>query len=520
MIRPDQLPPYHPTAYLDFSKPENRDPMLAALKKIRGTFGKRYENLINGQRLGAASWFKSLNPSNSKEVVGEFPLASAADATLAIESAHSAFKTWSKTDPAHRASILLKAADLMKQRRHEFSAMMVLEAGKNWPEADADTAEAIDFLEFYAREMLRYANPAPIYQLPGERNELKYLPVGVVLVIPPWNFPCAILAGMTAAALVTGNTVVLKPASDTPAIGHMVAELFFEAGVPGGVLNYITGSGSEIGDLLVTHPKTRMIAFTGSMEIGLRINELAAKVQPGQIWVKRVIAEMGGKDAIIVNEDADLEWAAQGIVASAFGYQGQKCSACSRAIIHKNVYDQVVSRVVELTSKLTVGPSEQNPSMGPVSSERALRTIMKYIESGKEQGRLVFGGKRISDEGYFLEPTVIADIRPDAVIAQEEIFGPVLAILKADSFDDALTIANGTRYGLTGAVYTKNPELLKKASEEFFVGNLYLNRKCTGAIVGAHPFGGFNMSGTDSKAGGSDYLLLFLQAQSIATKIN
>ncbi|MCA0446939.1 MAG: L-glutamate gamma-semialdehyde dehydrogenase [Bacteroidetes bacterium] len=515
----DQLPAYAPESYHDFTKLENKTAMETAIAKIRSTFNTKYSNWIDGKPAHSDKYFNSLNPSKTSEVIGSFPLGTIDQANEAVESASKAFQSWSKTTPEHRAGILLKAASLMKARRHEFSAMMVLEAGKNFAEAEADTAEAIDFMEFYAREVLRYAEPSNLYQMPGEKDEMFYIPIGVVIVIPPWNFPCAILAGMTVAALVTGNTVVLKPASDTPAIGYMVAELLYEAGFPHGVLNFLAGSGGTIGDTLVSHPKTRMIAFTGSLDIGLRINEMAAKVHPGQIWLKRLIAELGGKDAIIVNHDADLEAAAQGIVASAFGFQGQKCSACSRAILHKDIYDTVLARVVELTNKLTIGNSAENPNMGPVSSERAMKAILNYIEIGKTEGRLMTGGVRTSETGYFIAPTVIADIKPGAVIEQEEIFGPVLAVIKADSFDHALEIANGTKYGLTGAVYSKNPEILERARNEYFVGNLYLNRKCTGAMVGSHPFGGFNMSGTDSKAGGKDYLLLFLQAKSVATKL-
>lgn len=515
----DQLPAYAPESYHDFSKPENKAAMETAIAKIRSTFNTKYSNWIGGKAVDSDKYFTSVNPSKTSEIIGHFPLGTVAQANEAVETAWQAFQSWSKTTPEYRAGILLKAAGLMKKRRHEFSAMMVLEAGKNFAEAEADAAEAIDFMEFYAREVLRYAEPSNLYQMPGEKDEMFYIPIGVVVVIPPWNFPCAILTGMTVAALVTGNTVVLKPASDTPAIGHMVAELLFEAGFPHGVLNFLAGSGGTIGDTLVSHPKTRMIAFTGSLDVGLRINEMAAKVQPGQIWLKRLIAELGGKDAIIVNHDADLEAAAQGIVTSAFGFQGQKCSACSRAILHKDIYDTVLSRVVELTNKLTIGNASENPNMGPVSSERAMKTILNYIETGKTEGRLMTGGSRTSEEGYFIAPTVFADIKPGAVIEQEEIFGPVLAVIKADHFDHALEIANGTRYGLTGAVYSKDPAILDRARNEFFVGNLYLNRKCTGAMVGSHPFGGFNLSGTDSKAGGKDYLLLFLQAKSVATKL-
>ena len=515
----NNLPAYFPTTYFDFSQPEHKQAMETAIAKVRKTLGGMNPNWINGKEISTNDFFTSVNPSNTSEVIGKFPLASKDHALESVEAAYKAFQSWSKTTWEHRAGILLEAARLMKERRHEFSAMMILEVGKNYAEADADTAEAIDFMEFYAREAIRYAAPQDLVQMPGEKDEMFYLPVGVTVVVPPWNFPLAILVGMTVAALVTGNTVVLKPSSDSPAIGQMFANLLREVGVPAGVFNYITGSGGTIGDTLVAHPKTRMVAFTGSMEVGIHINELAAKVQPGQIWLKRVIAEMGGKDSIVVNKDADLESAAMGIAVSAFGFQGQKCSACSRAIIHKDVYDQVTNRVVEIVKGWEQGPADKNFKVGPVASERAMKSILKYIEIGKSEGKLLLGGSRTSNDGYYIAPTIIGDIDPMATISQEEIFGPVLAMIKANDFDHALEIANNTKFGLTGAVYAKDKALLDKARQEFFVGNLYINRKCTGAMVGAHPFGGFNMSGTDSKAGGKDYLLLFLQAKSIATKI-
>jgi 1-pyrroline-5-carboxylate dehydrogenase len=340
-------------------------------------------------------------------------------------------------------------------------------------------------------------------------------------VIPPWNFPFAIMAGMTAAAVVTGNTVILKPSSDSPTIAARFVDVLEEAGLPPGVVNFCPGSGATFGNAIVGHAKTRFIAFTGSKEVGLDIHELAAKTQPGQIWIKRTILEMGGKDSIIVSADADLDQAVAGVVASAFGFSGQKCSACSRAIVEEPVYDVFVERVRELVAKLTVGDPAENPSMGPVVNEGALKTIQEYIAAGKTEGRLIAGGKAIEtpEKGYFLEPTVFADVAPGARISQEEIFGPVLAILKARDFDSALTIANNTEFGLTGAVYTADRIKLERARREFHVGNLYFNRKCTGAMVGAHPFGGFNMSGTDSKAGGPDYLLLFTQAKSIAERL-
>ena len=417
--------------------------------------------------------------------------------------------------------MLLRAAAIMRRRKHEFSATMVHEIGKTWVEADADTAEAIDFMEFYAREAYRYGGEQPITKIESEENALVYIPLGVGAVIPPWNFPLAIMAGMTSAAIVTGNAVVLKPSSDAPWIAHRFVALLEEAGMPAGVLNFVSGSGGEVGDPLVQHPRIRFISFTGSKEVGLHINEEAAKPRKGQIWIKRVVAEMGGKDAIIIDrETRNLDEAATAAVASAFGFQGQKCSACSRLIVDAAVYDKFVPMVVEKTKALRMGsPEKSDAQIGPVVSESAMRKIKEYIDKGSREGRLVAGGQLHLENGYFIEPTVIADVDPNATIAQEEIFGPVLAILKAKDFDDALRIANDSPFGLTGAVFTDNPDKIRRAQEEFFVGNLYFNRKCTGALVGVHPFGGFNMSGTDSKAGGRDYLGLFLQAKAISKKI-
>jgi 1-pyrroline-5-carboxylate dehydrogenase len=438
----------------------------------------------------------------------------------AIEAAWKAFPAWSETPAEKRADLLFRAAAEMRKRKHEFSAWMVFEVGKSWPEADGDTAEAIDFMEFYAREMLRLASPPPLTPSPGEKNEMAYIPLGVGAVIPPWNFPLAICIGMATAAIVSGNCIVLKPSSDSPAIAYQFAKLMHDLGCPPGVLNFLTGSGAQIGDSLIDHPKIRFISFTGSKEVGLRINERAAKAQPGQKWIKRVVAEMGGKDAIVVDKDADLDAAATGIVASAFGYQGQKCSACSRAIIHEAVYEKILEKIKTKTEALKVGPTVNvDTHVGPVVSAAQFKTVLNYIAVGKKEGRLLTGGKALSEEGYFIAPTVFADIPAVARLSQEEIFGPVLALTKAKSFDDALEIANNTDFGLTGAVYTKTRANLETAKKKFHVGNLYLNRKCTGALVGVHPFGGFNMSGTDSKAGGRDYLLLFTQVKVWSEKV-
>ncbi|MBM3775564.1 MAG: L-glutamate gamma-semialdehyde dehydrogenase [Acidobacteria bacterium] len=517
----DRLPEFRNQPYTDFSVPGNREKMQAALRRVRAHFGREYHLRIQGERLVTAEKLKSVNPSNGREVVGIHQKASAEMAARAIEGAWSGFERWSATPVERRVEMLLCAAALLVERKLEFNAWLVFEAGKTWPEADAEVAEAIDFCEYYAREMLRLARPQPVVQLPGERDEMRYLPLGAGVVIPPWNFALAILAGMTVAALVTGNTVVIKPSSETPTVAAQFAELLLEAGFPDYSFCLLTGSGSAIGDTLVQHPRTRFIAFTGSRDVGLRINELAARHQPGQLWIKRVIAEMGGKDAIIVDAGSDLDQAVEGVAVSAFGYQGQKCSACSRAIVHAAVYDEFLDKLQARVSSLRVGPADDAGNyMGPVISEVARRSILDYVETGRREGRLVAGGGEIPKEGYFVAPTVIADIEPADRLFQEEIFGPVLAVTRARDFEHALALANDSQYGLTGAVYSRNPEHIRQARDRFFVGNLYLNRKCTGAMVGAHPFGGFNMSGTDSKAGGPDYLLLFLQAKSIAEKLN
>ena len=505
----------------DFSKPANRQAMERALAEVRAQLGREYDLLIAGRREKTGDKLTSLNPSRPVEVVGVHAKATAALAKEAVESAYSFFPQWSATPAATRAGMLLKAAASLRKRKFEFDAWLVYEAGKTWPEAEADVCEAIDFCEYYARQMQRLAQPDPLLQLPGEKDELVYLPLGVGVVIPPWNFPLAILAGMTVAALVAGNTVVLKPSSDTPTIAAKFAELLLEAGFPAQSFSLLVGSGAVVGDVLVEHPKTRFIAFTGSKEVGLRINELAAKTQKGQVWIKRVIAEMGGKDAIVVDRDADLESAVKGVLWSAFGYQGQKCSACSRAIVDQAIYDQFVDKLKAAVSELKMGEADQPDNyMGPVINAGAMRSILSYIDVGKKEGRLIAGGSRAAGDGYFVEPTVIADVDSKARIFQEEIFGPVLAVTKARDFDHAIELANDSEYGLTGAVFTKNRDKIRKAREQFFVGNLYINRKCTGAMVGAHPFGGFNMSGTDSKAGGPDYLLQFLQAKAIGEKVS
>jgi 1-pyrroline-5-carboxylate dehydrogenase len=506
--------------WTDFSVPATRQAMEQALRKVRSEFGREYQLRIGGDWTATGDKLLSVNPSNPREIVGIHHKATPELANRAVESGNAWFPQWSRTPAEERVRMLLDAARILRSRKLEFDAWLVYEAGKTWIEADADVSEAIDFCEYYSREMLRMAGPQRVLQLPGEKDELVYIPLGLGVVIPPWNFPLAILAGMTGAALVAGNTVVIKPSSDTPTIAAKFAEVLLEAGFPETSFTLLAGSGSAVGDVLVEHPKTRFISFTGSRDVGLRINELAAKHRPGQIWIKRVVAEMGGKDAIIVDGDCDLDKAVEGVFVSAFGFQGQKCSACSRAIVDAKVYDQFLEKLAAKAKTAKVGPSDDPENyMGPVINESARNNILRYIEIGKTEGRLVAGGAAIPDAGYFVPPTIIAGVEPKARIFQEEIFGPVLAVAKASDFEHALNMANDSQYGLTGAVYSNDRAHLDEAGKRFHAGNLYFNRKCTGAMVGAHPFGGFNMSGTDSKAGGPDYLLLFLQAKSIVTRL-
>jgi 1-pyrroline-5-carboxylate dehydrogenase len=507
--------------FTDFKDPENARSMRAALDFVASHLGHEYPLIIGGERLMTADKIRSINPARPAQVVGIHQKAGAAHAEAAMSAALHAFESWSRTSVEERASLLLGAADAIRDRKFEFMAWLTFEVGKNWAEADADVGETIDFLEFYAREALRLAAATTPIQYPGERNELLYIPLGVGAVIPPWNFAFAIMAGMTAAAIVTGNSVILKPSSDSPTIAARFVEVLEGSGMPDGVVNFCPGSGASFGNAIVEHPKTRFIAFTGSKPVGLEINERAAHTQPGQIWIKRTVLEMGGKDSILVLEDADLDAAVTAVVASAFGFSGQKCSACSRAIVEAPIYDIFVERLRERVATLTVGDPATNRDLGPVINKASLDSILGYIEAGKKEGKLVAGGSAVSipDGGFYVQPTVFSEIPPHGVLAQEEIFGPVLAVIKVANFEEGLRVANNTEYGLTGSLYTNDPEKKAAARSAFHVGNLYFNRKCTGAMVGAHPFGGFNMSGTDSKAGGPDYLYLFTQAKSLAEKL-
>ncbi len=507
--------------FVDFRNSANEHAMKGALARVEAMLGHEYELVIGGERVRTAAKLRSLNPARPAQVVGVHSEADAQLAERAMQAALKAFESWQLVSPEQRASLLLRAAEIIRERKFEFCAWLVFEVGKNWAEADADVAETIDFLEFYAREALRLAKATPPIQYPGERNELMYVPLGVGAVIPPWNFPFAIMAGMTCAAIVCGNTVVLKPSTDAPTIAARFLDVLEEAGMPPGVVNLLQG-GPEVGRAVVEHSKTRFIAFTGSKKVGLEIHERAAKTQPGQQWIKRTILEMGGKDAIVVSADADIDAAVEGVALSAFGFNGQKCSACSRAIVEDVIYDSFIERLEERLRSIKVGDPAENVYMGPVINPVAVDRILSYIELGKREGRLIAGGERVThpDGGYYIAPTVFADVAPNARIAQEEIFGPVLAVIRVKDYDEALAVANNTEYGLTGSVYSEDRGKLALARQAFQVGNLYFNRKSTGAMVGAHPFGGFNMSGTDSKAGGPDYLLLFTQAKSVAEKLH
>jgi len=515
-----KLPKFTNEPFTDFTDKKNKKAIEKALDEVKIRFNGDFPLSIGSDKIFTEDKLRSFNPSKPDEVVGTFQKASAELAIKAIESAYAKFLAWKNTSVKKRAEYLLKAAFLMRKRKHLFSAMMVYEVGKNWAEADGDTAEAIDFMEFYAREALRYGGEQPIVKIKGEKNRFEYVPLGVGLVIPPWNFPLAILVGMTTAAIVSGNTVVLKPSSDSPAIAQMFVELMEEIKLPAGVLNFVTGSGGSIGDILVEHHLTRFISFTGSMEVGLRITELAARNHPSQIWIKRIVAEMGGKDSIIIDKElVDYRDAVKGVIQSAFGFQGQKCSACSRVIVDESLYDKFCDDLVSLAGTISVDVAWNNPGMGPVINASSKAKILEYINKAVEDGgTIIHGGIEIDKPGHFILPTIIKDVHPMATISQEEIFGPVLAVIKSKNFDESMMIANNTIYGLTGAVYSKKKKHLERAEREFHVGNLYLNRKCTGALVGVHPFGGFNMSGTDSKAGGRDYIGLFKQGKSIAEK--
>jgi 1-pyrroline-5-carboxylate dehydrogenase len=514
------LEPYRSLSYSDFSDPVPGVGYRDALDKVGSELGVHAPLVIGGERIVTERVIRSVDPSRPDRVVGTASSATSEHAVAALAAAWDAYPGWSRRPASERASLVHRVGDLIAERIYEFAAWQTFEAGKNWAEAEADVAEAIDFCRYYAHQALAMDEPVSVYDYPGEINESWLLPIGAGVVIPPWNFPLAILVGMTVGPIAAGNTVVLKPASNTPMVGWGFMQILEKAGVPDGVVNFLPGPGSEVGDTLVDHPTTRFINFTGSKEVGLRIGERSSKVHEGQKWMKRSYMEMGGKDALIVDETTDLDAAADDAVRSAFGFQGQKCSACSLLIVVDSVHDELVDKVVERTAALTIGSPVDNHQVGPVVSEDQYRAILEEIELGKAEGTLVLGGEAVElDGGYYIEPTIFVDVDRDARLAQHEIFGPVLSVIRAADFDDALEIANGTEYGLTGGLHSADEDRIERAKREFYVGNLYINRKITGALVGIQPFGGFNMSGSNAKAGGPDYLRLFMEMKTMARRI-
>jgi 1-pyrroline-5-carboxylate dehydrogenase len=477
--------------------------------------------VIGGERIDTKDSIESVNPANPSQIVGTSAAASREHVDAAMDAAWDAYPGWASRTAEERAGMIHRVGDIIAERKFEFAAWQTFEAGKNWAEAEADVAEAIDFCRYYAHQALAMSEPVVVDQYPGETNESWLQPIGAGVVIPPWNFPLAILVGMTVGPVAVGNTVILKPASNTPLVGWGFIKVLEEVGLPQGVVNYLPGSGGTIGDALVEHPRTRFVNFTGSKEVGLAIAERSAKVQEGQKWLKRSFLEMGGKDALIVDDTADLDAAAVDVVRSAFGYQGQKCSACSRLIVFESIHDVLMDKIIDHAARLSVGPPVENHPVGPVISEAQHAAIMVEIEAGKSEGELVMGGAAIErDAGYYIEPTIFDGVSPDARLAQHEIFGPVLSVLSVADFDEALDVANGTEFGLTGGVHSLDEARLQRAKREFHAGNLYLNRKITGALVGIQPFGGFNMSGSNSKAGGPDYLRLFMEMKTVSRKVD
>lgn len=513
------LPPYRIEPYSDFTDPSVAARYVEAIAAVRPHLGAEAPAVIGGAQVMTEQRITSVNPAKPDEVVGLAASGSRAMAEQALAAAWTAFPGWSATPAPERAELIHRIGDLMAERKFEFAAWMTLEAGKNFAESEADVAEAIDFCRYYAHQAEALAAPVSVYEYPGEDNESWLIPMGAGVAIPPWNFPVAIMVGMTVGPVAAGNTMVLKPASNTPILAARFLELVEAAGVPPGVINLLPGSGSEIGDTLVDHATSRFVNFTGSKEVGLRIASRAAAVQPGQRWLKRAFMEMGGKDAIVVDETADLDAAAEGIVRSAYGFQGQKCSACSRLIAVDEIHDALLERVVARTEALEIGSPEENVAVGPVISAAQFRSISAEIEmAGREAELLVGGGSVDLDGGYYLQPTIFAGVHRHARVAQHEIFGPVLSVIRARDFDGALDIANDTEFGLTGGLYSSDEERIERARREFHVGNLYINRKITGALVGIQPFGGFKMSGSNSKAGGPDHLRLFMEMKSLARR--
>jgi 1-pyrroline-5-carboxylate dehydrogenase len=520
-----KIEPYRPQPFIDFTRAENVQAYQAALLKVRREqLGRHFPLIINGQERDTEGKLMSTNPCDTSETVGSTARATIQDAEDALAGAWDAFATWKTWSMDARARVLLKAAAILKRRRLEACALMTLEVGKNYAEADVEVAEGIDFLEYYAREAMKYEGfgAAETTWYDGEENGLMYLPLGVGVSISPWNFPCAIFLGMLAAPIVVGNCMIVKPAEDSGMIAGLMTEILREAGLPAGVVQFLPGVGEEVGEHLTTHPRTRFITFTGSRSVGLHINEVAAKHRSGQRFIKRVIMELGGKDALIIDETADPEVAVTAAVQGGFGFNGQKCSAMSRLIVVDSVYDSIVGQFVERVKALKIGTGEQNSAVTAVVNQESFDKIRGYLEVGKTEGTVLLGGEATGKHdgltGNYVQPTIIGDVDSQARIAQEEIFGPVVTVLRARDWAHALEIANSTEYGLTGGVCSRSRERLEQARNEFEVGNLYFNRKITGAIVGVQPFGGYNMSGTDSKAGGPEYLGNFMQLKAVTER--
>lgn len=511
---------YENSPMVNFVHRQSQEQMRTALREVRGRFGRQYPLVINGQKVSTGKWMPSVNPSNPSEVIGSVAEAGIPEAEAAAKAARDAFEHWCRVSVDHRAELLERVAAIMDRRRFELSAVEVFEVGKPWAEADGDIREAIDFLLFYAQQMRIMGRPRLTQHVLGEESYQHYWPRGVALVIAPWNFPIAILCGMVSAALVTGNTVIMKPAEQSAICGALLMEMFEEAGVPAGVLNLLSGDGAVIGKHLVSHTDIDMIAFTGSREVGLNIWEAGGKTLPGQRELKRVVCEMGGKNAVIVDSDADLDEAIVDTVYSAFGYQGQKCSACSRLIVLEENYDRVVERLLAATASLRVGnPEEPGITVGPVIDEDAYRRIQQTVEKGMVEATLAYQAKNLPPTGYFIPPTIFTNVKPEQSLSQCEIFGPVLSVIKVRDLDEAIRVANCTEYALTAGFFSRSPANIERVKAELEAGNVYINRSCTGAVVGRHPFGGFKMSGGGTKAGGSDYLLQFLLPRVVTENI-
>lgn len=513
------LVPFINEPSVDWNEPEYKSILDQHLTHVKKQFGQNYPLYISGNEVFTEDKICSIHPNNHKEVVGYVSQAKIEHVDMAIDSAKKAFKNWSSKTFRERALYLLKLSQTLKNRKPELMAWIMYESGKNAEEADGEVNEAIDLLEMYARLAIELDKDSQLITMPGIENRMIYLPLGVGLIISPWNFPLSILLGLTASAIVTGNTVLVKPSSLTPVIGVKLMELVREIRLPDGVINYVPGPSQTIGDYLVSHRDINFISFTGSKEAGVYIDELAHKRIDGQRWIKRVVAEMGGKGGIIVDETADLDAAADSIVISAFSYQGQKCSAGSRAIVIDDVYEELIHKIIEKTKQLTMGSSIENHFIGPVIDERAFDKINTYINIGKNEATLIYGGNSDKSIGYFIEPTIFKDVSPEAVIMKEEIFGPVLAICKVTDLEQAIEVHNNTEYGLTGAIFSRERERIDYAVKNMVCGNLYINGKCTGAMVGVQPFGGYYMSGTGSKIGTTEFLLNFLQSKTISENL-